>query len=343
MASTTFDKPEKRAGALAFLHRQLFVTPPLPSDTDLSGKTAIVVGSNGGIGLECARQLLDLGVSQLIIAVRNETKGEAAKQNLISSIRSQDVTILVWKVDLESYESIAAFAERAKTLERLDIAVLNSGVMNQQRQVNSFTGHEQTVQINLLSSALLTFLLLPVLKSHNHSGSPGRLALVSTDMASWAKLTATDTPVLPKLDKTHGYHPFGHYNASKLLAQLFISRLVQSVPPEVAIITMPNPGLVYGTGLGLARPGGNVIDKIAAIPKRIIGRNTSMGARVLTDAVTRHGIEAHGQYIEDCKVEPMAPVAYQAAGEKLRESVWNEILQELDAYHVADIIKNLAK
>jgi FlaA1/EpsC-like NDP-sugar epimerase len=82
--TTTFNHPEKRAGVRAFLHRQLFVTPPLPHDVDLRGKTAIVTGSNAGIGLECARQLLDLGVSKLIIAVRNETKGEAARKNLLS-------------------------------------------------------------------------------------------------------------------------------------------------------------------------------------------------------------------------------------------------------------------
>ncbi|KAI1874418.1 hypothetical protein JX265_004626 [Neoarthrinium moseri] len=343
MASAAFDHPEKRASIRAFLHRQLFVTPPVPRDVDLRGKAAIVTGSNAGLGLECARQLLDLGVSKLIIAVRNETKGEAARTNLLSAGKFKDATIDVWKLDLESYESIAIFVERAKALEHLNIVVLNAGVMQHEHSLNSSTGHEQTVQINLLSTALLTILLLPVLKAKNTSESPGRIALVSSDMASWAKLTAASTPVLPTMDKKEGYHIFGHYNASKLLAQLFVFQLSQQVPPSVAIVTMPNPGLCYGTGLGLAAPGGSIADRIAAIPKRILGRSTSVGARVLTDAVVKHGVEAHGQYVEDCKVQPMAPIAYQPAGEKLRQALWDELLKELAAYHVDEILRDLTR
>ncbi|KAH0371406.1 hypothetical protein KCU65_g1864, partial [Aureobasidium melanogenum] len=54
--------PEKEASTRQYLYRQFFVTPPLvsPQEVDLMGKTAIITGSNVGLGLECARQLLDL-------------------------------------------------------------------------------------------------------------------------------------------------------------------------------------------------------------------------------------------------------------------------------------------
>lgn len=304
MAAAAFGKPETRAGVRAFFYRQLLVTPLQPSDVNLQGKTAIVTGSNAGIGLECARQLLGLGTSRLILAVRNETQGESAKALLLAGGQFDDRTIEVWKLDLESYESIASFADRANALDRLDIAVLNAGIMQQDHQLNTATGHEQTVQINLLSTALLTILLLPILKAKNNtSETPGRIALVSSDMASWAKLSPT-TPVLPTLDKPEGYNAFGHYKASKALAQMFVFQLAQTIPSSVAIMTMPNPGLCYGTGLGLATPGGNVADKIAGVFKRILGRSASLGARVLVDAVTQHGAEAHGHYIEDCQIQP---------------------------------------
>ena len=79
MASTFTISPEKRTSVLQFFRRQFFVeAPPLTRrDVDLSGQTAILTGSNSGLGLETARQLLDLGCN-VILAVRNTKKGEAA-------------------------------------------------------------------------------------------------------------------------------------------------------------------------------------------------------------------------------------------------------------------------
>lgn len=59
--------PEKQASQLQYYRRQFFETCPATTrtDADLSGKVAILTGANGGIGVECARQLLALGLSKL--------------------------------------------------------------------------------------------------------------------------------------------------------------------------------------------------------------------------------------------------------------------------------------
>jgi short-subunit dehydrogenase involved in D-alanine esterification of teichoic acids len=49
-----------------------------------------------------------------------------------------------------SYDSITAFAERAKTLEHLNIAILNAGIMKQTHAINPSTGHEESIQVNFL-------------------------------------------------------------------------------------------------------------------------------------------------------------------------------------------------
>ncbi|KAI1644180.1 putative short-chain dehydrogenase/reductase family protein [Daldinia loculata] len=162
MAQTvSFDiTPEKEASKLQFLRRQFFGAPPAVSrhDVDLSGKTAIITGANSGIGLECARQLLDLGLSKLIIAVRDEKLGYA------------------------SYESAIAFAQRAEDLSpRLDIAILNAGVNRGSFTLNPTTGHEETLQTNYLSTVLLLLLLLRIFKKAESATkpshtSPGRIA-----------------------------------------------------------------------------------------------------------------------------------------------------------------------
>jgi NAD(P)-dependent dehydrogenase (short-subunit alcohol dehydrogenase family) len=77
-----------------------------------------------------------------------------------------------------AYDSITAFAERAKTLDSLDIAVLNAGVMKQTHAVASSTGHEDTIQVNYLSTALVALLLLPILKDKAKADEPGHLVWV---------------------------------------------------------------------------------------------------------------------------------------------------------------------
>ena len=63
---------------------------PLPTGIDLTGKTAIITGASSGLGLEAARQLLVLNISTVVLAVRNVSKGEKCKKELLAdgTIRS---------------------------------------------------------------------------------------------------------------------------------------------------------------------------------------------------------------------------------------------------------------
>lgn len=185
----TIQQAEKRATICQFFYRQLFITPILPDkNISLKGKIAIVTGSNTGIGLECARQLLDLGLSKLIIAVRDKSKGDAARKELSSGRQLEENAIEVWDLDMLSYNSVMTFIERTRTLQCLDIVILNVGIMKQTYAVAS-TGHEETIQVNYLSTALLTILLLPILKANSAKDSkdttePSRIVWVQSDMVS---------------------------------------------------------------------------------------------------------------------------------------------------------------
>ena len=59
--------PEREASQLQYYRREFFETCPATTraDADLSGHVVILTGANGGIGVECARQLLALGLSKL--------------------------------------------------------------------------------------------------------------------------------------------------------------------------------------------------------------------------------------------------------------------------------------
>lgn len=87
--SANFDiTPEKQASLPRFFYRQLTTTPAaVVGDVGLQGQSAIVRGSNTGVGFEISRQLLDLGVSKLIFVVQYEDKGNTAVVKLLSDLR----------------------------------------------------------------------------------------------------------------------------------------------------------------------------------------------------------------------------------------------------------------
>ncbi|KAI1323171.1 NAD(P)-binding protein [Xylariaceae sp. FL0255] len=338
--------PEARATIRAVFHRQFFIVPPLVENVDLTGKVALVTGSNAGLGLECARQLLELGLSRLILAVRNEEKGNKARASLLANWKRDNVSIDVWNLDMLSYDSVVAFAARAQTLDRLDIAVLNVGILKPKFEMtnahspSSGGSHEETIQVNVLSTTLLSILLLPALRPRpSTAAGPGRLVVVSSDVSSWAKFKDRDIgPLLPRLDNPEFFEPFERYCVSKLLGQFAISQLAGKVDPSQVIVTLPNPGLAYGTRLGMS-PKLNIPDIIGVILKRILGRHPSVGARTIVAAAVKFGPEAHGQYVEDGKLQPLAPLAYMPEGKRAAERLWEEMMEEL-AFAKPDEILN---
>lgn len=298
--------PEKESSFPQYLHRQFIVkTPALTrSDVDLEGKTAIVTGSNTGLGLETSRQLLDLGLSKLILAVRSTSKGEAARENLLSGRNPKSHDVEVWPLDLSDYSSIIKFGERANTLARLDIAVLNAGVFKAEEEFSTATGFEQAIQINYLSNALLMLVLLPVLKQKKAS-VPGRLVLVSSDTAGWAKFPEQGaTPLLPAYkQKMQKWDMQERYATSKLLGQFFLTELADRVSPSDVVIDAVNPGFCYGSEF--QREGdGKLLGVVFKVFTRIIGYPCDVGARTITHAAVRFGEEAHGQYVECGKLRP---------------------------------------
>ncbi|KAI0396105.1 NAD(P)-binding protein [Xylariaceae sp. FL0594] len=347
-ASLPFDtSPEKRATVRATLWRQFFVAASPVEGIDLKGKTAVVTGSSGGIGLETARQLLGLGLSRLILAVRNLDKGQKARSALLSNHGLPETVIDVWELDLLSYNSITAFAQRATTLDRLDIAVLNAGVFKQKFELINHHGpspspsHEEAIQVNVLSNTLLSALLLPVLRPRDLSHGPGRLVVVSSDVTSFAKFKERNNrPLLPSLNNPETFSQWERYCTSKLLGLLAITELARRVDPASVIITLPSPGLVYGTNLGhLTVP--NIGDRIGDVLKRIFGRHVSVGTRTITAAAVMFGPEAHGQFVEDGKLQPLPPFAYQAEGERVSKLLWDEIMNEPPFATVKDVLKEL--
>lgn len=143
-----------------FLYSQFFVHPQAPT-TDCTGKTIIVTGANVGLGKETARHYVRLNAEKVILACRSIDKGEAAKKDIEASTGRRGA-VEVWQLDLSSYQSVKQFAERAKSLRRLDSIVENAGISTPNYTV--LEDNESTITVNVVSTFLLALLILPKLQ-----------------------------------------------------------------------------------------------------------------------------------------------------------------------------------
>ncbi|KAJ2998647.1 hypothetical protein NUW58_g256 [Xylaria curta] len=343
MASKFDISPEQEARMSQWLYRQFFLkTPPLTRhDADLKGRTAIITGSNTGLGLEAAQQLLDLGLSELIMAVRDVAKAATARERLLKEQPQGSCDIKIWSLDLSSFQSVMEFVEQAKRLEHLDIVILNAALYKITQEFNPSTGYDEDIHVNYLSNVLLMVTLLPCFNT-SKDGHPGRLVLVSSEGASWARFAErTKRPILGAFkEKTENWGMQERYGTSKLLGQFFFTELARRVPSSMVTITTANPGFCYGSEL--AREGnGTFAGFLVRIAMRLIGKPLFMGARSIVYAAAGFGEEVHGQYIEDGLIRPLAPIIYQTEGEELGRLIWGETMTELAFAGVKDIVGDI--
>ncbi|KAI5925581.1 hypothetical protein F4810DRAFT_700103 [Camillea tinctor] len=325
--------------------RQLVETPPATrsGDPDLSSKTAIITGANRGLGLEVAHQLLGLGLSKLIIAARNEVKGQAAATELSNRRNLPRGTIEVWKLDMPDYNSITSFAHCARQLEHLHIVVLNAGILRFTMNMKPATGHED-IQTNYLSTILLLLLLLPKIKSKNPAASLGKITIITSNTAYMAKFEERNAnPLLRVFDnKAARWDSYERYATSKLLGQLFLAELVKRIPPSVAIVNTASPGLCHSSGL--ARDVESILQRYSqTLFFWLFGRAPQMGARVVVDAAAKQCKDSHGQIVDGGKLRPMPPFVYTEAGEKVAQRLWDETMEELAFAGVQDTVKEFER
>lgn len=297
----------KASGEASFsgLIRRQFTKPkPLPSGKPLADQIAIVTGSNAGLGLEASRQLLKLGVAHLIMGVRSEAKGEKAAALLRSEFPASKVS--VWILDMESYDSIRAFVDQCAALPRLDVVILNAGLGASKYALVPGTGHETAIQVNYLSTVLLTVLLLPILKKQESTkagGKPPTITVVSSDVVYTTPIEQTaGTPLLKQFDNPSAYSAFQRYGVSKLALLLFISRLAETVDPNQVLINSVNPGMTTGTNFFNSNPW--IVRKIVGLIQAALARPTDVGATNYLDAVLSYGTKSHGSFVSDWQIKP---------------------------------------
>lgn len=286
---------------IGFVYRQLFMhAPQIPQGVSLTGQTAVITGSNTGLGLEAGRQLLQLDLSRLIMAVRSQAKGNVAAALLQNEFPHAQIE--VWILDMENYESIMAFTRKCTTLGRIDIVILNAAIQNKTHCMSIATGKEQTFQVNYLSTMMLSVLLLPILKAKGGlSGQAARLTVVTSTTAYFADFDRSK-PIFPQFDEAYDVTKW--YSREKLLLMMFLRKLACLVDPDEVIINSVCPGLVGDTEIWRSLNTDVFLRGILATYFILFGRSLQEGASTYIHAVVIGGKETHTKFLSDWGVRP---------------------------------------
>jgi NAD(P)-dependent dehydrogenase (short-subunit alcohol dehydrogenase family) len=292
-----------------FVRQVLHRVPPIPPYINLHDKVAIVTGSSSGLGEECARQLLQIQLTHLILAVRSQSKGQAIASNLQAEFPKAHIE--VWLLDMESYDSVREFAACCEKLDRLDVAILNAGCGKMRFTLCAGNhGREVTIQVNFLATVLLAILLIPIMKKNGVIGrkpgqspqAPGRITIVTSDMSFWPKLDENAPSILDSVNSPQGFDGMMQYGKSKLLLVMFVSKLAEVVSPDDCIINLVNPSGVRGTGL--MREAETILPRLFVwLTGFLLGRNLVNGTRQYLHSALVLGKESHGSFC-DWKIRP---------------------------------------
>lgn len=203
----------------------------------LRGKTVLITGASGGIGLITARELARRG-AHLVLVCRNPDRAASARATVqLAAPASQPDVLLCDFSLLANVRELAA--EINRRYEKLDVLLNNVGIVPGPLTITS-EGHELSWVTNHLAPFLLTNLVLPKLTAAGEA----RVITLASD-AHWLGEIETSQEVRNDPEK---YSSLTAYCDSKLANILFTNELAHRLDLTGVTANCLHPGLV-DTGL----------------------------------------------------------------------------------------------
>ncbi|CAH0044932.1 unnamed protein product [Clonostachys solani] len=327
---------------MAFLYQMLGskIWPPRDIGPNLTGKTLLITGANSGLGYESVVKFVRGSAKRVIIGVRSVEKGEDAKKKILAQAGETDVTIDVYQLDMLDYDSIQAFASRVnKEVDRLEYVVLNAGISPHEFRESKY-GFESALQVNLISTTLLSLLLLPKLMESQTSDFTPVLELVGsgTHQRLRSLLPDTDNPDKDPLEvynTRESFEEFGfleQYSLSKLFLMYVQRHLVDLVadedsglPRAYVVVVGPGP-----TQSAITREFDNrsLLFRMAFSVVYLMMKTAEQGARVYLSGLAL-GERGHGRFWQWDSIDSPAWYCSDPNATMRSERVWSSIVTAL--------------
>ena len=252
---------------------------------DQHGRTAVVTGANGGLGLETARALAVKG-AHVVMAVRNQKKAQAAVDEIRAG--APDASLELVALDLAAQASVRAAAGQITAGHKnIDLLINNAGVMGIP-QTKTVDGFEMQFGVDHLGHWTLTALLLPALLR-----PPGARIVTVTSTAH--HMGHAVDPANPHL--VGRYRPWRAYGQAKLANYHFglgLQRELAKAGADTASL-IAHPGLSNTDlqAVSVQATGGGASQRFFHILARRTGMPAAHGAlsqlRAATDPAAKGG------------------------------------------------------
>jgi NAD(P)-dependent dehydrogenase (short-subunit alcohol dehydrogenase family) len=285
---------------------------------DQTGRTAIITGSNSGIGFETARVLAGKGAT-VVMACRNLEKANPKANEIRAAHPSADVDVM--QLDLSNLDSVQRFADAFRSKHsRLDLLINNAGIMVPPYGKTT-QGFETQFGVNHLGHFALTGSLLDRL-----TNTPGaRIVTVSSVAHLMGKIDFAN------LNWEKGYKAQAAYGQSKLANLLFTYELQRRLAAagKDTLAVAAHPGWT-DTNL-------QAHAKAVKFMNRFFAQNALMGALPTLYAATEpsvHGAEYFGPsgFMEMNGPPKKVKSNRRSHDRNVAERLWN-VSEELTGVH----------
>jgi NAD(P)-dependent dehydrogenase (short-subunit alcohol dehydrogenase family) len=266
---------------------------------DQRGRSAVVTGSNGGLGLSTARALAAAG-ADVVIASRNQERAAEAMKRIRDGV--PDARLALVELDLGSLDSVQRAAEQILAAhETIDLLVNNAGVMGIP-QSRTTDGFEMQFGVDHLGHFALTARLLPALLK----APAARVVTVTSTAHHMGRAVDPDNP---NLDGRYG--PWRAYGQAKLANFHFglgLDRLFRGAGASAASL-VAHPGLSNTElqAVSVEETDGGLSQRFFLMLARSVGMSPGQGALSQLRAATDPGAQG-GEFYGPLFVNSGPPV-----------------------------------
>jgi NAD(P)-dependent dehydrogenase (short-subunit alcohol dehydrogenase family) len=281
---------------------------------DLTGQTALVTGSNSGIGYETAR-VLALRGAHVLCAARSQEKADATSASIAGNTAGLAFDLADWP------SIVSATAQLRETETKIDMLICNAGIM-ELPELNQAYGIELQVAVNHFGHFILTRRL------HDLLIAAPQARVVSVSSGAATRLAPPEGIPFDNLSGELGYDPQMFYGISKLANVLFALEFAERYANTNVTANALRPGVI-ATNLGRHMPRWKTLalETIGSLFTKTVGQGAATSVYVATAPALKN---TSGHFFEHCN--PIL-AGGQTRNSALAKQLW-QVSEELTAEHL---------
>ena len=197
----------------------------------------VVTGATGAMGRVICKRLAMQG-KDVILACRDMEKGEKLAKELKEN--TSNVDIILMHLDLSSFARVKAFVAELSELKRPVAALINNSAVLTRRRKTSADGYELTIQVNFLSTVLLSMLMVPMFQEKG-----GSIVMTTSLMRNFTSLPY-------EFPAVNNFVPLTTFAQSKLALTLFSIYMSTTLRTRHVTVNCADPGIINAGMLTLS-------------------------------------------------------------------------------------------